>query len=457
VTRNADELRQLARAHLAPHMTAADVWRSDDLLLIARGEGCFVFDESGHRFLDASSGLFCVNIGHGRADIAQAASKQIESLAYTPNWSAAHEPGIEAATFIASVAPGDLDVVFFVNSGSEANESALKFVRQYHRAQGQPDRYKVIARSLAYHGTTMGALSLTGIGGYKEPFGPMLPGVLHVPNTLGASVPAGGSARDLPCVQAIEEVIEREGAETIAALFAEPVQNSGGALVPPQGYWQALRAICDRHGILLVADEVVTGFGRIGHWFGSERFGVVPDLLTFAKGATSGYAPLGGMVVRRPVMEALLDVGSHMFTHGATWGGHPVSTSISLANMTAIQNEHVLDNVVANSSRLQAGLMRLHDEHRIVKAVRGTGYLYAVTLMADRETGVELTPEQCLSLATDVFPPAMRRSGLLVRFFERGGFTIVVSPPLIADAGVLDEIVDGLDGVLREVGRHVQR
>lgn len=450
-----EDIREAARAHLVPHFTRASAWQSPDLPVIVRGEGCYVYDDQGRRFLDGLSGLFCVNIGHGRSDIAAAAAKQMETLAYATNWSAAHPASIEAASLIAGLAPGDLDAVFFVSSGSEAVESAIKFARQYHRSQGQAGRTKVISREMSYHGTTMGALSVTGLPSYREPFEPLLPGVFHVPNTLGATVPPGGSARDLACVEAIEEVIEREGADTIAAIFAEPVQNGRGALVPPEGYWAELRAICDRHGILLVADEVINSFGRLGRWFGVEREGVVPDLLTFAKGSTSGYAPLGGLIARRPLVDRLFEAPDGMFSHGATWGGHPVSTTVAIANIHALADEHVLDNVRANAPRLAAGLNELVGRHRVLKEVRGTGYFYALELMADSETGRELTHDQSTSLLRSVLPAAMRKVNLLTRPDDRGATMLVLAPPLIADAAVVDELLGQVDAVLDEAGRFV--
>jgi len=449
-----DQWREQAREHLMPHFTRASVWRSPELPVIVRGDGCYVYDDRGNRFLDGLAGLLCVNIGHGRRDIPAAASKQMETLAYSPVWSAAHPAAVEAAELITGLAPGDLDTVFFVSSGSEAVESAMKFARQYHRSHGEPERTKFIAREMSYHGTTLGALSLTGVPGYREPFLPLLPGVFHVPNTLGAEVPAGGSARDLPCVAAIEEVIEREGAGTIAALFAEPVQNGRGALVAPAGYWQALREICDTHGILLVADEVINAFGRLGTWFGVEREGVLPDLLTFAKGSTSGYAPLGGLLVRRPLVDQVFSGADGVFTHGATWGGHPVSTAVATANIMALRNEGVLANVVEHAPRFSAGLQDLASRHQSVREVRGTGYFYAIELMGDRDSGRELTTEQSLALLREVMPTAMRKVGLITRPDDRGATMLLLSPPLIADGTVLEELLGMVDAVLTETDRY---
>lgn len=438
-----------------PHFTRQAAWHSPALPVIVRGEGCYIYDDQGRRFLDGLSGLFCVNLGHGRADIVAAAAKQMETLAYATNWSAAHPTAVEAATLIGGLAPGDLDRVFFVSSGSEAVESAIKFTRQYHRSQGQPNRTKIIARDMAYHGTTMGALSVTGIPAYRAPFEPLLPGMIRVPNTLGAAT-AGGSVRDLACLRAIEDAIEREGAESIAAIFAEPVQNGRGALVPPFGYWQELRAICDRTGILLVADEVINSFGRLGEWFGVDREGVVPDLLTFAKGSTSGYAPLGGLLVRRPLADAVFSTPDGSFSHGATWGGHPVSTAVAIATISALRSEQVLDNVRHLGPVLAEGLNEIARRHPTLREVRGTGFFYALEFMADRDSGRELSQQQSRALLRDVLPSAMKRAGLLTRPDDRGATMLALAPPLIADRTVIDELLGQTEAVADEVDRFIQ-
>ena len=451
------DMRARAQRHLLPHFTRGQAWHSESLPLIVSGEGCYLYDDEGNRFLDGLAGLFCVNVGHGRTDIPAAASKQMEKLAYWTNWGSAHPASVDAASMIADVAPGDLDVTFFVNSGSEAVESAIKFVRQYHRSQGNPARTKIIARDMAYHGTTLGALAVTGIPKFQEPFGPLMPGVLRVPHTLGEQVPEGGSAADLASIQAIRATIEHEGAETIAAIFAEPVQNSRGAVVPPDGYWQELRRICDEHGILLVADEVICGFGRLGEWFGSVKLDVVPDLITFAKGSTSGYAPLGGVLLRSPLVEALLgSPEGGMFSHGATWGGHPVSTAVAVANLTALRDEDILGNVRTLAPHFQQGLERIRDAHPSVKEWRGTGFFYALELCVDRDSGRELTGEQGAELVGDVLPRAMREVNLITRPDDRGATMLMLSPPLIADRAVLDDLLDKVDAVLSRVDQHVK-
>jgi len=440
--------------HLLPHFTRGDAWRRDDLVVIDRGEGCYVWDTEGNRYLDGLSGLFCTNLGHGRSDLTAAAAKQMDRLAFFPNWSFAHPSSMEAASFIAAVAPGDLDRVFFVNSGSEAVESALKFARCYHLANGQDARHKVIARRWAYHGTTLGALSATGVPNLRDPFGPMLSGcVRHVDNTLGCTGGADVPARELPCVAAVEEAILREGPETVAMVLAEPVQNGRGALVPPEGYWQELRRICDEHGVLLCADEVINSFGRLGYWFGSERFGAQPDLITFAKGVTSAYQPLGGLVVRGALADRVWDSPMAMFVHGSTFGAHPVATAVAVANMAAMRDEGAFANVLLNEHRLGDGLRALMAGHSCVKDVRGTGFFHYVELMRDRAAGVDLSEAEFAQLLPGgVLDRFVREAGVLVRPDSRGAAMLAVAPPLVADAQVIDDLLNRVGQVLDRIG-----
>jgi len=447
-----ESARDKARAHLGKHFTRATAWRSPELLMIERSEGCYLWDDHGNKYLDGLAGLFCVNIGHGRADIAEAAARQIKQLSYATNWAAAHPPAAEAAALIAGLAPGDLEVVFFVNSGSEANESAIKFAREYHQANGEPERVKILSRHMAYHGTTLGALSATGIPQFRAPFQPLLPWFRHVPNTYGWQAEGDVPVTELSCLKAIEEAILEEGPETVAMLIAEPVQNVGGVMVPPDGYWQELRRMCDQYGILLCADEVICGFGRLGHWFGSERNGVVPDVITFAKGVTSAYAPLGGMIVRAPLIDRLLDSAIGMFTHGVTWGGHPLSTAIAVANITALWEEGVLDNVLDLEPYFRAGLDDIAERHRIVKEVRGAGYFYGIELMGDREAGREFNPEEKAGVCRELLPRLLKENGLMTRADDRGPAMLMLSPPLVADRAVLDDLLARVDATLTTAG-----
>ena len=447
--------RDKARAHLGKHFTRATAWRSPELLMIERSEGCYLWDDHGNKYLDGLSGLFCVNMGHGRADFAEAAARQMKQLSYATNWSSAHPAAAEAAALIAGLAPGDLEVVFFVNSGSEANESAIKFAREYHQANGEPGRIKVLSRHMAYHGTTLGALSATGVPQLRTPFKPLLPWFRHVPNTLGWEKEGDVPVTELSCLRAIEDAILEEGPETVAMLLAEPVQNIGGVMVPPDGYWAELRRLCDRYGILLCADEVICAFGRLGHWFGSYRVGAQPDLVTFAKGVTSAYAPLGGMIVRGALMDRLLDSPTGMFTHGVTWGGHPLSTAVAVANITAMRDERVPEHVLELEPYFRGALDEIAARHRIVKEVRGCGYFYGIELMGDREAGREFDPEEKAAVCRELLPRLLKENGLMTRADDRGPAMLTLSPPLVADREVLDDMFARFDAVLGAAGKAI--
>ena len=444
--------RELARKHLVPHFTPKAAWHSDSLPVIERGEGCYLYDVDGNEYLDGLAGLFCVNIGHGRPDLSAAAAKQMDTLAYSTNWGFAHPPSIEAATMIAGFAPGDLSETFFVSSGSEAVESAIKFARNYHLARGDESRYKVISRNWAYHGTTLGALSVTGIPKFRDPYLPILwDGTRHVPNTRQCTSPAGTPVAELSCVQAVEETILAEGPETVSMVIAEPIQNGGGALVPPDGYWQELRRICDRYGVLLVADEVICSFGRFGHWFASERNGVVPDMITFAKGVTSAYQPLGGMVIRGPLVDEVFDSSIGSYVHGSTFGGHPVATAVAVANMTAMRDEGVMQHVLGTEDYFTDQLRAMGEAHACVREVRGTGFFYAVDLCADSDTDRDLSTTQEAGLRGGVLGGMVREERMTVRPDDRGYTGLSISPPLVADRAVIDDLVARVDRVADRV------
>lgn len=434
--------RTRAQAHLLPHFTKGRAWNSAALATIERGEGCYVWDTEGNEYLDGLAGLFCTNLGHGRSDLTAAAAKQMDQLPYFPNWGWSHPSAARAAEMIADFAPGDISEVFFVSSGSEAVESALKFARNYHVARGDTGRYKVLAREWAYHGTTLAALAVTGIPKFKTMFEPMLwDGVRRVPNTWGDMVPDGGTAADLESVKAIEAMIVAEGPETVAMVIAEPVQNGRGSVVPPDGYWQELRRICDKYGVLLCADEVICAFGRLGHWTGSERFDVVPDMITFAKGVTSAYQPLGGVMVRRPLVEQVWDSEVGLFNHGSTFGGHPVATAVAVANMAAMRDEKIPEHVLAHQDYFRAGLESIMASHGCISEVRGCGYFYAVEFCADRESGRALSDKQETALRGGVLGEFVREAKVMVRPDDRGATFLAISPPLVADTAVIDDLV----------------
>lgn len=445
---NTNQDRETAQSNLLPHYTKGGHWRGD-FPIINSGEGCYVSDTEGNTYLDGLAGLFCSNLGHGRADLASTAMKQMERLAFFPNWGFASPPTIEAAALIAERAPEGLDEVFFVSTGSEAVESAIKFARNYYVARGEEARYKVIARDWAYHGTTLGALSVTGIPKFRKQFLPMLwDGVRHVPNTLDGAGEPGTPVAEWPCVTLLEQQIIDEGPETVAMVIAEPVQNGRGAVVPPDGYWQELRRICDKYDILLCADEVINAFGRLGEWFGSTVVGAEPDMITFAKGVTAAYQPLGGVIIRGSLVEETWNSELGMFNHGSTFGGHPVACAVAVATIRALEDEGVIENVRNNAGYFQELLTDLVSRHDMIKEWRGTGYFYAIEIMESRENGVELNDADRAELQGGALAGFIRETGLIIRPDDRGATMLVLSPPLTADRAVLDDMFGRLDQVM---------
>jgi adenosylmethionine-8-amino-7-oxononanoate aminotransferase len=441
-------LQELARRHLWMHFTRMSAYDDAEVPIIVRGDGCYVYDEHGNRYLDGLSALFCVNIGHGRADLVQAGAEQAKQLGFFTNWSYAHPPAIELAARVASLAPGDLNRVFFTSGGSEAVESALKLARQYHKLTGKPNKYKVIARETAYHGTTLGALSATGITGLRQPFEPLTPGDHHVPNTNRYRMAPGMTEAAL--AEAIAEKIEFEGPDTVAAVILEPVQNSGGCFTPPDGYFQRVREICDENDVLLISDEVICAWGRLGEWFGAQRYGYQPDLVTTAKGITSAYAPLGALIASDRVAEPFTK-GENSFTHGLTFGGHPVVTAIAMANINAFEREGVFENVRDNEADFRAMLESLRDLP-IVGDVRGAGYFHAIELVKDKDTKETFSDEEAEVLLRGFLSGELFRRGLICRADDRGDPVIQLSPPLIAGPEQFEEIESILRPVLEEAG-----
>lgn len=429
-------IRTQARDHLWMHFAAVP---SEGPVLMERGDGCYLWDSEGNKYLDALAGLFVTEIGHGRSDLANAASKQAETMAYFPVWGMAHPPAAALAAKLARLSPGDMDRVFFTSGGSEAVESAWKLARQYFLAKGEPDRMKVIGRQTAYHGTTLGALAITSIAPIRAPFEPMLNQlVTHVSTTNQLHCTDCDGPCSLHAANEIEAAILEQGPETVAAVFLEPVQNSGGCFTPMEGYWQRVREICDKYGVLLVSDEVICAFGRLGTWFGGQKFGYVPDMITFAKGATSGYAPLGGVITRPHIAEAIR-ASDDIVWHGITFGGHPVSCAVALANIEALEAEGIIDHAAANEGLFRQKLETLLD-HPIAAEVRGTGYFYAVELMKDPRNMVPFSSDEASELV-GMLKPKLLELGLIARADGRGAPILQYSPPLIAGPDEFDEIV----------------
>ena len=450
--RSLEELQRAARDHLWLHFTRMG---GSEPPIIVRGDGCYLEDANGKRYLDALAGLFAVQIGYSYGDeIGQAAHEQMRELPFYTNWSYAHPRAIELAAEVASLAPGDLNRVFFVSGGSEAIESAWKLARQYHLARGER-RWKAVGRRLAYHGTTMGALSINGIADLRAPFEPLVPDTLHVRNTNRYHRPPEETEAQFTAflLEDLESAIVQAGPETVAVVVMEPVQNAGGAFTPPAGYFQGVREICDRYGILLCADEVITAFGRLGHWFGSEKYDIRPDLITSAKGLSSAYAAIGAVIATDHVIEPFMDERT-MYAHGITFGGHPVMAAIALKNIEIMKRERIVERVREHEDVFRATLEQLLDLP-IVGDLRGTGYFWALELVKDKETRATFDEDESETLLRGFLSQQLFEHGLICRADDRGDPVVQISPPLVAGPEEFDEIAGILGDVLAEAWRQI--
>jgi adenosylmethionine-8-amino-7-oxononanoate aminotransferase len=420
-----------------------------DVPIMVRGEGVYLYDSKGKRYLDALAGLFVSQLGHGRRELAEAAAKQAETLAFMPLWSYAHPPAIELAEKVASYAPGDLNRVFFTSGGGEAVESAWKLAKDYFKRVGKPMKHKVVSRAIAYHGTTHGALSITGLPSLKQQFEPLVPSTFRVPNTNIYRAPQHGDdpqAFGRWAADQIAVAIENEGPESVAAVFLEPVQNAGGCFPPPPGYFDRVREICDEYDVLLVSDEVICAYGRLGEMFGSTAIGYQPDIITSAKGLTSGYAPLGAMIATERLFEPF-SKDTAMFAHGYTFGGHPVSTAVGLRNMQIFEDENILEGVRTNAPAFRATLERLLDLP-IVGDVRGEGFFYGIELVKDKATKESFSDEECERILYGFVSKRLYEEGLYCRADDRGDPVIQLSPPLVCTQEHFDEMEQILRSVL---------
>jgi adenosylmethionine-8-amino-7-oxononanoate aminotransferase len=437
--------------HLWMHFTRMSAYRNAEVPTIVRGDGPYIWDANGRRYLDGLAGLFVVQVGHGRGELAEAASKQAAELAYFPVWSYAHPKAVELADRLAELTPGDLNKIFFTTGGGEAVESAWKLAKQYFKLTGKPTKHKVISRAIAYHGTPHGALSLTGLPELKAPFEPLVPSAFRVPNTNFYRAPEHGDdieAFGRWAADRIAEAIEFEGPDTVAAVFLEPVQNAGGCFPPPPGYFERVREICDEYDVLLVSDEVICAFGRLGRYFGSEVYGYQPDIITCAKGLTSGYAPAGAMIASDRLFEPFAR-GTAMFAHGYTWGGHPVSSAVALANLEIFERERLNEHVAANSPAFRATLEKLLDLP-IVGDVRGDGFFFGIELVKDKGTKETFDDDESERLLRGFLSKALFEAGLYCRADDRGDPVIQLSPPLICEQPHFDEMEQILRDVLTE-------
>ncbi|MEW2018311.1 aspartate aminotransferase family protein [Rhodococcus sp. NPDC076796] len=450
--RTTSELDASAAKHLWGHFTRHGAGVTPPI--ITRGEGSTIWDSNGKSYIDGLSGLFVVQVGHGREELAEAAAKQAKELAFFPLWSYVTEPAIELAERLAGYAPGDLNRVFFTTGGGEAVESAWKLAKQYFKKVGKPGKHKVISRAIAYHGTPQGALAITGIPALKEPFEPLTPGAFRVPNTNIYRAPApldsDPKAFGIWAADRIAEAIEFEGPDTVAAVFLEPVQNAGGCFPPPPGYFERVREICDRYDVLLVSDEVICAFGRIGSMFACSDFGYVPDIITCAKGMTSGYSPIGAMIASDKLFEPF-DDGTSSFAHGYTFGGHPVSAAVAMANLDIFEREGINAHVADNAPAFRATLEKLHDLP-IVGDVRGEGFFYGIELVKDKTTKETFSDAEAERILRGFLSTALFDAGLYCRADDRGDPVVQLAPPLICGQKEFDEMEQILRSVLTEAG-----
>jgi adenosylmethionine-8-amino-7-oxononanoate aminotransferase len=458
-------LQAAAKQHLWMHFTRHSSYAEDEIPTIVRGDGVYVYDAHGRRYIDGLAGLFTVQVGHGRAELAEAAAKQAADLAFFPIWSYAHPQAIKLAERLSAHTPGDLNRVFFTSGGGEAVETAWKLAKQYFKLTGKPTKHKVISRSIAYHGTPQGALSITGLPELKEPFEPLVPSTYQVPNTNFYRAPEHADnekAFGLWAANRIAEAIEMAGPDTVAAVFLEPVQNAGGCFPPPPGYFQRVREICDEYDVLLVSDEVICAFGRLGHMFGSHRYGYQPDMITCAKGLTSGYSPMGALIATERIFAPFANrppesgsgalrywKGDAMFAHGYTFGGHPVSAAVAMANLDIFEREKLYQHVQESAGAFRTTLEKLYDLP-IVGDVRGDGFFYGIELVKDKATKETFDDEESERLLRGFLSKALFEGGLYCRADDRGDPVVQLSPPLIADQEHFDEMEQILRSVLTE-------
>lgn len=440
---------EAARDHLWLHMADhGPIQQGTAAPMIVRGEGHMIYDDKGKGYIDALAGLFTNQVGHGREEIAKATADQSQKLAFMPLWSYSHPTAIDLAERLASYTPGDLNRVFFTTGGGEAVESAWKLAKNYFKVTGRPMKHKIISRSVAYHGTGQGALSVTGIPDLKQQFEPLTPGGFRVPNTNFYRAPGhledDENAFGEWAAERIREVIEFEGPDTVAAVILEPVQNSGGCIPPPAGYFQRVREICDEYDVLLISDEVICAFGRIGSMFACHDFGFTPDIITCAKGLTSGYSPMGAMIASDRLFEPFAK--DNTFYHGYTFGGHPVSAAAAMANLDIMEKERLNQRVREHSRDFRENLEGLLDIP-MVGDVRGEGYFFGIELVKDKSTKATFTGDEANKLLRDFISPRLWKNGLYCRADDRGEPVIQLAPPLTVGPSEFEEMTQ----ILREV------
>jgi len=432
-------LKRDARRYIIPHFAHNPI----DPKIFVRGEGCYLWDVHGKRYMDTFASLLTTICGHHQPRVAAAIEEQLKQLEFFPNYEDAYTvPLVDLARKLAEIMPGDIEVSFFVNSGSEANETAIKMARQYHRERGEPQRFKIIGRKHSYSGTTLGGTSATGIAWFREYFEPTLPGFIIGPSAHATAQELGVKDPDGLCgLRGMEQLIEWEGPESIAAMIMDPIPGSNvGYPLPPDGYLEGIRALCDKHGILLIFDEVQTGFGKTGKWFACQHWDVVPDIMTIGKGFTGGYIPLAAAVARRQVAEVFMSKPGSELRSGSTYGGHTIACAATLANIEVIEEENLVERAARSGRYLGKRLRGFRRDHAIVGDVRGIGMLWAVELDVDPALGVgSWIREYCYE------------NGMILR---NNGDILVYAPALIMTREEIDQMLDTTEEALAAAVRH---
>ena len=418
--------------------------------VITKGKGVYIWDSEGHQILDAMSGLWCVNLGYGREELTQAAYKQMQELPYYNNFfQCTHPPAIELSSKLGAISPADLNHVFFTGSGSEANDTVVRMVRHYWQLLGQPEKQIILSRKNAYHGSTVAAASLGGMSGMHKQGGLPIPNIHHIaqPYWFEEGGDNDPDAFGLEVAQELERAINHYGVDNIAGFIAEPIQGAGGVIIPPESYWPAIQNIIDEHKILLIVDEVITGFGRLGQWFATDVYQIRPDLIPFAKGVTSGYLPLGGVLVNDKVTDVISKGGE--FVHGFTYSGHPAACAVALENLEIIERENILELVKNKTAPYLEERWKKLSDHPLIGEARIKGLVAAIEISNNKETRGRFSSDiSAGSICRDI----AISNGLVMRAV---GDTMIIAPPLIISESEIDELIDKTTKTLDETNRHI--
>ena len=433
------EMQAIDAAHHMHPFTDMDALNNQGVRVITRSDGVYLWDSEGKEILDMMAGLWCVNIGHGRNELAEAATRQMQQLAYSNTFfNTSHPPAIALAGRLAQLAPGNLDHVFFAGSGSEANDTNIRLVRHYWATMGKPDKFNIIARKNGYHGSSMGSGSLGGMAGMHAQGGLPIPGISHIDQPYWYDEGGDLSPEEfgLQRARALEVEIDRLGEDNVAAFIAEPVQGAGGVIIPPSTYWAEIQRICKQHNVLLIADEVICGFGRTGNWFGSDTFNIAPDIMTIAKGLSSGYLPIGGSMVSAEIAMVLEKDGGE-FAHGYTYSGHPVACAVALENLRILEDENIVGHVANVAGPYLAQKWQELRDHPLIGDARIVGLMGALQMTPDKSARAPFAAEKgTIGL---ICRQRCFENGIIMRHV---GDSMIISPPLVITPEEIDIFIE---------------